>query len=531
MPRSFIIFTACLLVTSVLTNGFEFCSDQDGGGICPTGNTCCRYLDSTISYVSSGCIPNDLGSYNASCCYETNYATSGCPVGYTCVDNSAAIGDFGTDATCLATTDKSWASPDPLLTVLPRYPLYPCPQIQHIYGFSIRQDHIVGRSSDVRFRGSSGIRNIEGNEAKLAYYSSHGNLQDDDNESWRLEIKQVIFMIHGANRNADDYFCSTQSLLSHPPKNVQNVLPLQSVLLIAPWFATTVDGDIPLTNGGAALRWNGSDVSGTWRYGANAIFPSFVRRHSTSTYSSFALLDSMISFVLESIEHVTDGSHVRQQRFPNLQRLVVAGHSSGGQFVQRWSLLTSIWDRQVIKSVVANPSSYAYLTPLRNSNGEWSMPKKEFCIDYNHWEWGMGDFNDSLSAMGWKSTLDVPVYVQRAMSLYGNIQNLTNAFALRDVTYLAGGLDVCNIPGSAASKGWCNSHGLETTCGDLLQGFNRLERHHWYCASLMVFNISHRCYVVPGVGHDHSLMFSSVIGKESLLGPVTFTSSTDNISV
>jgi hypothetical protein len=329
-------------------------------------------------------------------------------------------------------------------------------------------------------------------------------------------------MIHGANRNADDYFCSTQSLLFHPPSILHKVLPCetpQSVLLIVPWFASSVDDDIPLTNGGVALRWNGSDVSGTWRYGANAIFPSYIRRFNGSTYSSFGLLDSMISYVLDYDDHVTDGTHDRERRFPNLQRLVVAGYSSGGQYVQRWSLLTSIWDHQVMKSVVANPSSYAYLTPLRNLNGEWSIPRSDFCVNYNQWEWGMGDPSNHFRQ--WDGSADVPAYVQRAMSLYGNIQNLTKAFALRDVTYLAGGLDVCNVPGNVGPNGWCNSHGLETTCSDMLQGSNRLERHYWYCASLMLLTISHYCYIVPGVGHDHSLMFSSTIGRNSLVSVVT----------
>jgi hypothetical protein len=117
----------------------------------------------------------------------------------------------------------------------------------------------------------------------------------------------------------------------------------------------------------------------------------------------------------------------------------------------------------------------------------------------------------------------LPPYVQDSLKLYGSLSNVTSIFSTRDVTYLAGGLDVCNIPDSKKPNGWCNSHGLETSCRDMMQGSNRLERHHWYCSSLQRLNISHRCFVVPYVGHDHALMFSSDIGVMALFGSAKFS--------
>ena len=106
----------------------------------------------------------------------------------------------------------------------------------------------------------------------------------------------------------------------------------------------------------------------------------------------------------------------------------------------------------------------------------------------------------------------------------------------RRVIYLEGRQDRCNV--SLSSEGdtadgerrdtpWCESHGLETTCADQLQGSNRWERNARYMEMLQqVTNRTaveacggyHRRVVVPGVGHDHSLMFASPQGLRALFG-------------
>lgn len=96
-------------------------------------------------------------------------------------------------------------------------------------------------------------------------------------------------------------------------------------------------------------------------------------------------------------------------------------------------------------------------------------------------------------------------------------------YAARDVLYLAGGADTCNV-----TTGWCDSHGLETTCADELQGNMRLARADNYVKYLAAYfgggvsnpavPLRHKQVVVPGVGHDHSLMFESAEGQAALFG-------------
>jgi hypothetical protein len=195
-------------------------------------------------------------------------------------------------------------------------------------------------------------------------------------------------------------------------------------------------------------------------------------------------------------------------RFPSLERVVLTGHSSGGQFVQRWALLTSYWDQTRFHAVAVNPSSYAYLIPERYLDGKWKLPHdlETDCPGYNQWEWGL-DLGGNYSVG----------YFEKALNdVDHDLDLLKQRFSQRRTVYMIGSQDRCNMSESKTS--WCNSHGLETTCSDQLQGTNRFERHCNYYQSLLhqLGNIDfakfHRSVTVRGVGHDHSLIFNSIEG-------------------
>eukprot|EP00977_Amphora_coffeiformis_P020577 scaffold8374_cov175-Amphora_coffeaeformis.AAC.16 len=421
----------CLSLSSLFTTSLlalERCSDDTGGGFCPSQNTCClltREADSRRrNHAVSGCLPSDLGAYNATCCDD---GLTGCGVGYTC----------GPGNTCLAKPENT----DPLVQKLPRYQLCHAPDVQFIYGFGPK------------------------NHVKPAYYASMGDLETPS--SRHAIVRAITFVIHGAGRNADDYFCT---MFSAAQKQV--VYRPEQVLVVALRFAARSDETFSLHNGGEPMRWD----DGSWRYGGE----------SFNNVSSFQVLDSMVSFVSNKTE------------FPYLEQIKIIGHSAGGQFVQRWALLTNVWtEYPKLRAIVVNPSSFAYLTPLRKVHEEWTMPDTAKCPDYNDWEWGLYT-SDSP-----------PFYVRRALNQW-SIQALTERFSHRDVVYLAGDRDICDVPGMSRN-GWCYSHGLETLCMDLLEGKNRLERHMNYFESLtrLVNVTTHKRDLVPGVGHDHSLIFHS----------------------
>jgi hypothetical protein len=292
----------------------------------------------------------------------------------------------------------------------------------------------------------------------------------------------ALIVIHGAGRNADDYYCSATAVVE-----LQNQYPAQSVLIIVPQFPSVTDAPIKLHGGGIPLQW--ADDNG-WRYGAQAVYPLYA-----NNVSSFHTIDRIMSV----LEHRS-----------NLKHVTIAGHSAGGQFVQRWSLLTSSWIHNRMSSAVANPSNYAYLTPYRLLNGTMQIPEKHKCPQYNEWEFGLEDGGD-----------EAITYKDDALKVLGsNITALMERFANRRVTYLAGGADRCNVSENNRD-GWCFSHGLETSCMDMLQGSTRWERNLHYVTSLRRLGIeTQQRRVVNGVGHDHSLIFTSTCGLEALFPSV-----------
>lgn len=404
--------------------GVQQCSMERGGGICPDGNTCCQRRDG-----STGCIALDMGMYDATCCPD---GETGCPVGYAC--NITGEG-------CYAVNQTEYT--DSLVQVLPRYRLCNAQGIENIYGMTLDEG------------------------AQLAYFSSHGPIEAIPVVNQISTIDMALVVIHGANRNGDDYFCASRAAAA-----LQSLY--KDVLVVAPQFYAESDAR-PMSS---LLYWD-DDNDGSWRYGADALGPKRV--------SSFTALDTMNRKIMEVL--------------PTLTRIVIAGHSSGGQTVQRWILLTPVWNTEKMWGVVANPSSYAYLSSTRLVNATWTTPTN--CHQYDKWEWG-------LSKGGAR---EIP-YRNRVAH---NVSEIIFRFKDRRITYLAGSQDRCNV---SESHGWCHSHGLETTCMDELQGANRLERSTRYITSLRLngFGDTHTRRIVPSVGHDHAMIFQSRTGIEALFG-------------
>jgi len=197
---------------------------------------------------------------------------------------------------------------------------------------------------------------------KVSYYSSHGKIVDFGAGLH----KHATIVIHGAGGNADDYFCSMLSVVN------------ESSVVIALHFLS-----INAPNEESFLMWNKTDVfhgDNPWRYGAEAI---------GTDISSFRVLDNFVDALVAR----------------GIKRISVAGHSAGGQFVQRWSLLTN----HTVRAVVANPSSYVFLTRkrLEERSQRWRVPTH--CDNYNHWPWGI-----DIHVNATRSVL--PKYVERVLS-------------------------------------------------------------------------------------------------------------------
>jgi pimeloyl-ACP methyl ester carboxylesterase len=308
----------------------------------------------------------------------------------------------------------------------------------------------------------------------LAYYSNMGSISSPTNQ--HLLVEKVLIMIHGSDRNADEYFCTALSLI---PKNDDG-----KVLVLAPKFASPEDTkELPSDENFLIWQDHGEDllISHSWRYGADAM---------NAPISSYAALDRLVEFLVQA----------RRVQFPNLSQISLAGHSAGGQVTHRWALLSSYDDDDVveIRAIVANPRSYCYLDNRRIVADNYVVPDAHdvaLCTHYNKWQWGLEAGGNLISPYKDEALKETPA------------ERMAERYATRTVIYLSGQYDTL--------------HQIDRCATSFFQGTTRKERAEYYQQALQSYfqrDSVHQFHVVPQSPHDHSLMFQSDVGRNAIFG-------------
>jgi len=183
-------------------------------------------------------------------------------------------------------------------------------------------------------------------------------------------VTRAVVVVHGANRNPDDYFETMLDAVSW-------AAAWEGTLVVAPHFQTQSDGPGPDE---AAWTVNG------WKRGDE----SYRRPGFTPTVSSYGALDEVLRFLGD------------RENFPKLESVVVTGHSAGGQYAHRYAATSPVENelRHLrFRYVVANPSTYLYIGPERRlSEGGFGLPDRQDCPDYNEWHYGFEKRNRKASA-------------------------------------------------------------------------------------------------------------------------------------
>lgn len=285
-------------------------------------------------------------------------------------------------------------------------------------------------------------------------------------------IERLVVVIHGHRRDADAYYeAATQTA---------QAVEAQGTFIIAPRFPTA--GDLDEDERDELLFWS----SDGWKQGELSR-PTKSRGHRVS---SFAALDQLI------------GRAVSSQS--GLRTVVIAGHSAGGQFVNRYAAGSTLPDELGsinIRFVVANPSSYLYMDDRRPHGSPMervarpSRRDRKHCPGYDDYKYGLGNLNA----------------YQRDR---GGAEALRARYASRQVTYLLG-QDDRDTDGEL----------LDRSCAAELQGLHRLERGISYFDYLGVrygrrVYDKHNLVVIPGVGHDRVELFHSPAGRVALFGRI-----------
>ena len=275
-------------------------------------------------------------------------------------------------------------------------------------------------------------------------------------------VTRAIVIFHGKGRNAEGYFRSGKDAVDAAGKAGRGTV------VIAPQFLAEEDAEAHHLDP-SFLRWHHQH----WEGGENAVGPAAI--------SSFDAIDAVLAQLAD------------RSRFPDLAQVVLAGHSGGGQILQRYAVvgrgeeaLTKLGVR--VRYVIANPSSYVYFSEDRPQNTGGFAPYTGSCKGFNRWKYGLQE---------------APPYVGQS-----SLAEMEESYSRRDVIYLLGTADT-------------DPHhpDLDVSCEGEAEGPYRLARGTAYFAYLKARHaegFAQRLWEVPGVAHDERGMFHSQCGMEAL---------------
>lgn len=303
------------------------------------------------------------------------------------------------------------------------------------------------------------------------------------------KAQRAVIMLHGLGRDAWSYFDQThQALLEATSRTSRKThksrLRADEVIIMAPVFLNREDaGSFPVDEAGEptsnALVWD----NGTWAQGADSVFPSTLYDtnglpFAPSGISSFQALDKVVSFFSD------------KTIFPNINTIIIAGHSLGAQMVQRYALIGAVPSATVpVHFVVANPGSFAYLS-------DWRPRTYVDCLEtFNQWKYGLSSYSQSY----------LSDFIAQSLNTDNDIESVIIRYRKRIVAYLLGLAD----------------HGKgDTRCEAKAQGLTHLTRGRNFIKHLEQmdggFPATHSVDYIANVSHDGPGMFQSKAGLERL---------------
>lgn len=283
-------------------------------------------------------------------------------------------------------------------------------------------------------------------------------------------VTRALVMVHGANRNADHYFetATAAGFLAGA---------LENTIIIAPHFIAA-----PETPQANELLW--PERGENWRSGG--------RSPTNPSVTSF-------DFVDEIVRKLAD-----KKNFPNLAKIVVSGHSAGGQFATRYEMANKVHGTPgvSISYVVANPSTYAWpaaVRPLPVGDADPATADKE-ALGPNgekvHTQFTFGPF-DSTKAPNynrWPAGLaNLTAYTAEMTD-----DQLKRQLVDRPTTYLLGQVDVLPLGG------------FDSSPTAMAQGPTRRSRGEAFVKYISdTLGAKPNIIIVPECGHNDRCIFTT----------------------
>ncbi len=283
-------------------------------------------------------------------------------------------------------------------------------------------------------------------------------------------VTRALIMVHGTNRNADHYF-ATATAAGFLAGALDNTVIIAPHLIASP--------DTPEAN---EVVWPNRGDS--WRSGGMST--------SNPTLSAFDFMDEILRKL------------ANKKTFPNLTRIVVTGHSAGGQFATRYEMANKVHGTLgvTITYVVANPSTYAWpasVRPLPSGDADPATADKEALGDngekvHSQFTYGPFDAAKVPSYDRWPAGLENRIGYTAQMS----DAQLRKQLVERPTTYLLGQVDVLPLGG------------FDSSPAAMAQGPTRRARGEAFVKYLTdSLGAKTKAIIVPECGHNDRCMFTT----------------------
>jgi pimeloyl-ACP methyl ester carboxylesterase len=345
------------------------------------------------------------------------------------------------------------------------------------------------------------------------------------------EVKTVIIIVHGSNR--------ASGLDLNAVAVGVDAVDDDTIAIVAPSFP-----DRPCT----ASKWTGNST-------ASKCAPVWARRKGWSKgYESDAYDDcpkTISSYV--AMDRVLDAL---PRRYPRLSQIVLVGFSAGGEFAQKWALLSPQGEhgtttQGVALRIIAGASpEYVYLDgsrpdPSCNQGGgsiEQDTCKKFRDVHAMHWKWNDMHLTDGTCNRSWDSWPYGLACLQNSTktrcsqvgdyAIQGLHQNRTDSryhkkrssgfrrdimrrFVTKDFRLSVGIHDSMNC--AAGDVCACSDK-----CPSMLQGRDRLQRAlHWVAHTNRVLAPYNYCMTSDyfDAGHEPEFFYRTDVFKSWVFGP------------
>jgi pimeloyl-ACP methyl ester carboxylesterase len=283
-------------------------------------------------------------------------------------------------------------------------------------------------------------------------------------------LTRALVMVHGAGRNADHYFetATAAAFLAGA---------LDNTLVVAPRFSASRD-----TVAANEILW--PEGGNSWRAGGMA--------PANPTISSFDFIDEVVKKL------------ANKKNFPKLTKIVIAGHSAGGQLATRYAMTNKVHDTPGVQLsyVVANPSSYAWPAAVRplptgDANPE-GADKEALGPDgekvHGNFTFGAADATKAPNYNKWPAGLENLAGYSAGM----NADQLVKQLVARPTTYLLGQVDVLPLGG------------FDSSANAMAQGPTRRARGEAFFKYVTeVLGAKHNALIVSECGHNDRCVFTT----------------------